>query len=90
MGEAIIRFPRSESDYCIGMCYNKMCGLMTTVLTKLLEEGYLRSSPDRYMRMIKMHEELRNAEADCFGFTSWEDLVKWQGVHGGILGEIET
>ena len=84
----IVRRPTTELETSIGIRLNVITSMMTQLLSDLGKD-YCIKDPVRYDALFRFDKTLLDAEADFFGFNSWEDLRKWQKVHGGILNEIE-
>lgn len=84
----IVRRPTTELETEIGMCLNKIGEMMTQLLSDL-GKNYYEKDPARYAGLFNLNRMLLDAQADYFGFGSFDDLMKWQKVHGGILNEIE-
>ena len=84
----IVRRPTTELETEIGMCLNRITGIMSQLLLDLGKD-YYEKDPVRYEALLKLDGKLLNAEADFFGFNSYSDLRKWKKVHGDILKEIE-
>ena len=90
MDEQIIiaRCPTTELETSIGMRLNDVACMMNQLLSDL-GENYYKKDPRRYSGLLNLYGVLIDAEADFFGFNSWDDLQKWKKVHGEILKEIE-
>ena len=90
MDEQIIiaRCPTTELETSIGMRLNDIACMMNQLLSDL-GENYYKKDPRRYSGLLNLYGVLIDAEADFFGFNSWDDLQKWKKVHGEILKEIE-
>ena len=84
----IVRRPTTELETDIGVRLNKITEMMSQLLLDL-GKNYYEKDPVRYAGLFNLSRMLLDAEADFFGFGSFDDLMKWQKVHGGILNEIE-
>ena len=85
----IIRRPTTDEENAIGASLNGILLAMNVLLANLSKSGYLKKDPTRFMALFCLHKTILDAEADFFGFMSWDDLVKWQNTHGNIFGKIE-
>ena len=85
----IIRRPITPEEALIGMELNAVTRKTNQLLMDLLETKYAEKDPVRFGALFKLHKMMLDAEADFFGFMSWDDLTKWQKLHGNILGKIE-
>ena len=85
----IIRRPTTDEENAIGASLNGILLAMNVLLANLSKSGYLKKDPTRFMALFGLHKTILDAEADFFGFMSWDDLVKWQNTHGNIFGKIE-
>ena len=85
----IIRRPTTDEENAIGASLNGILMAMNVLLANLSKSGYLKKDPTRFMALFGLHKTILDAEADFFGFMSWDDLVKWQNTHGNIFGKIE-
>ena len=85
----IIRRPTTPEETSIGMELNAVTTKTNQLLMTLLETGYAKKDPKRVGALFQLLRIMLDAEADFFGFMSWEDLMKWQKLHGNILGKIE-
>ena len=81
----IVRRPTTTEENAIGVSLNGISMAMNVLLTNLSKSDYLKKDPARFMALIKLHEVILDAEADFFGFMSWDDLTKWQNTHGSIF-----
>lgn len=84
----IVRRPTTDEETSIGIRLSTITEMMTQLLSNLGKEYFVKD-PVRYEALFNLCNTLLNAEADFFGFNSWDDLTKWQKIHGGILKEIE-
>lgn len=85
----IVRRPTTDEEDAIGFRLNSVTRIMTDLLLELSKSDYSKRDPTRFMALFALHKTILDAEADFFGFMSWEDLMKWQDTHGDILGKIE-
>ena len=85
----IARRPTTDEENAIGASLNSISMAMNVLLENLSKSDYLKKDPTRFMALFGLHKMILDAEADFFGFMSWEDLTKWQKLHGNILGKIE-
>ena len=85
----IIRRPTTDEENAIGASLNGILLAMNVLLANLSKSDYLKKDPTRFMALFCLHKTILDAEADFFGFMSWDDLVKWQNTHGNIFGKIE-
>lgn len=85
----IVRRPTTDEENAIGASLNGISMAMNVLLESLSKSDYLKKDPTRFMALFGLHKTILDAEADFFGFMSWDDLVKWQNIHGNILGKIE-
>lgn len=85
----IARRPTTDEENAIGVSLNRVSAIMNELLLELATSGYLKKDPTRFMALYTLHKMILDAEADFFGFMSWEDLMKWQNTHGDVLGKIE-
>lgn len=85
----IIRRPTTPEEISIGMELNAVTNKINQVLMALFETEYAKKDPKRVGALFQLLKVMLDAEADFFGFMSWEDLTKWQKLHGNILGKIE-
>ena len=84
----IVRRPTTDEETSIGIRLSTITEMMTQLLSNLGKE-YCVKDPVRYGALFNLCKMLLNAEADFYGFNSWDDLTKWQKIHGGIFKEIE-
>ena len=85
----IVRRPTTPEETLIGMELNTVINKINQLLMDLLETKYAEKDPVRFGALFKLLRTMLDAEADFFGFMSWEHLTKWQELHGNILGKIE-
>lgn len=85
----IIRRPTTPEEISIGMELNAVTNKINQLLMALFETEYAKKDPKRVGALFQLLKVMLDAEADFFGFMSWEDLTKWQKLHGNILGKIE-
>ena len=85
MDGIIIRRPTTDEETVIGMELNQLTNRMTNLLAALATNEYLKRDPVRFGALYTLNRALLDAEADFFGFGSWDDLTKWQKIHGGIF-----
>ena len=85
----IARRPTTDEENAIGASLNGISMAMNVLLETLSKSDYLKKDPTRFMALFGLHKTILDAEADFFGFMSWEDLTKWQKLHGNIFGKIE-
>ena len=85
----IIRRPTTPEEISIGMELNAVTNKINQLLMALFETEYAKKDPKRVGALFQLLKVMLDAEADFFGFMSWEDLTKWQKLHGNILGNIE-
>lgn len=85
----IIRRPTTPEETSIGIGLNAVTNKTNRLLMDLMETGYARKDPKRVGTLFQLHKMMLDIEADFFGFMSWDDLMKWQKLHGNILGKIE-
>lgn len=85
----IARRPTTDEENATGASLNGISMAMNVLLTNLFKSDYLKKDPTRFMALLGLYKMMLDAEADFFGFMSWEDLTKWQKLHGDILGKIE-
>lgn len=85
----IIRRPTTPEEISIGMELNAITNKTIQLLMALFETEYAKKDPKRIGALFQLHKMMLDAEADFFGFMSWEDLTKWQKLHGNIFGKIE-
>lgn len=85
----IARRPTTDEENAIGALLNGITMAMNVLLENLSKSDYLKKDPTRFMALFCLHKTILDAEADFFGFMSWDDLVKWQNTHGNIFGKIE-
>lgn len=85
----IVRRPTTDEENAIGVSLNRVSAIMNELLLELSKSDYLKKDPKRFMALYALHKTILDAEADFFGFMSWEDLMKWQNTHGNVLGKIE-
>lgn len=85
----VARRPTTDEENAIGLGLNSVSSIMNNLLLDLSESNYLKKDPERFMALFALHKTILDAEADFFGFMSWEDLMKWQNTHGDVLGKIE-
>ena len=85
----IIRRPTTDEETVIGMELNCITDITNRLLRALLETEYRKRDPKRFGALFQLHKTMLDAEADFFGFMSWDDLTKWQKTHGSIFGKIE-
>ena len=85
----IARRPITDEENAIGASLNGISMAMNVLLTNLSKSDYLKKDPTRFMALFGLNKTILDAEADFFGFMSWEDLTKWQKLHGNIFGKIE-
>ena len=82
----IARRPTTDEENAIGASLNGISMAMNVLLANL---SYVKKDPKRFMALFGLHKTILDAEADFFGFMSWDDLAKWQNTHGNIFGKIE-
>ena len=85
----IVRRPTTSEENAIGMELNAVTNKINQLLMALFETEYAKKDPKRVGALFQLLRMMLDAEADFFGFMSWEDLTKWQKLHGDILGKIE-
>lgn len=85
----IIRRPTTPEETLIGMELNAVTNKINQLLMTLFETEYAKKDPKRVGALFQLLKVMLDAEADFFGFMSWEDLMKWQKLHGNIFGKIE-
>lgn len=85
----IARRPTTDEENAIGASLNRISMAMDVLLANLSKSDYSKKDPTRFMALFGLHKMILDAEADFFGFMSWDDLVKWQNTHGNIFGKIE-
>ena len=85
----IIRRPTTPEEISIGMELNIVTNKINQLLMDLFETEYAKKDPKRVLALFQLHKIILDAEADFCGFMSWEDLTKWQKLHGNIFGKIE-
>lgn len=85
----IVRRPTTDEENAIGASLNGISMAMNVLLENLSKSDYLKKDPTRFMALFGLHKTILDAEADFFGFMSWDDLAKWQKTHGNIFGKIE-
>lgn len=85
----IIRRPTTPEEISIGMELNAVTNKINQLLMDLFETEYAKKDPKRVGALFQLLKVMLDAEADFFGFMSWEDLTKWQKLHGNIFGKIE-
>lgn len=85
----IIRRPTTPEEISIGMELNAITNKTNQLLMALFETEYAKKDPKRVGALFQLHKIMLDAEADFFGFMSWEDLTKWQKLHGNVFGKIE-
>lgn len=85
----IVRRPTTDEENAIGFGLNSVSKIMNDLLLELSKSDYLKRDPTRFMALFALSKTILDAEADFFGFMSWEDLMKWQNTHGDVLGKIE-
>lgn len=85
----IVRRPTTSEENAIGMELNVVTNKINQLLMALFETEYAKKDPKRVGALFQLLRMMLDAEADFFGFMSWEDLTKWQKLHGDILGKIE-
>ena len=85
----IIRRPTTPEETSIGMELNAVTNKINQLLMALFETEYAKKDPKRVGALFQLLKVMLDVEADFFGFMSWEDLTKWQKLHGNILGKIE-
>ena len=85
----IVRRPTTDEENAIGASLNGISMAMNILLENLSKSDYLKKDPTRFMALFGLHKTILDAEADFFGFMSWDDLAKWQNTHGNIFGKIE-
>lgn len=85
----IVRRPTTDEENAIGMALNCITDKTNQLLMALLKTEYLKRDPKRFNALSQLHDMMLDAEADFFGFMSWDDLTKWQNTHGGIFGKVE-
>ena len=85
----IVRRPTTDEENAIGASLNGISMAMNVLLANLSKSDYLKKDPTRFMALFGLHKTILDAEADFFGFMSWDDLAKWQKLHGNIFGKIE-
>ena len=85
----IIRRPTTPEEISIGMELNAITNKTNQLLMALFETEYAKKDPKRVGALFQLHKIMLDAEAGFFGFMSWEDLTKWQKLHGNIFGKIE-
>ena len=85
----IVRRPTTSEENAIGIELNRVTDKTSQLLMALLETKYAEKDPVRFGALFQLLRAMLDAEADFFGFMSWEDLTKWQKLHGDILGKIE-
>ena len=85
----IVRRPTTPEEISIGMELNAITNKTNQLLMDLFETEYAKKDPKRVGALFQLLKIMLDAEADFFGFMSWEDLTKWQKLHGNIFGKIE-
>ena len=85
----IIRRPTTPEEISIGMELNAVTNKINQLLMDLFETEYAKKDPKRVGALFQLLKVMLDVEADFFGFMSWEDLTKWQKLHGNIFGKIE-
>ena len=85
----IVRRPTTPEEILIGMELNAVTNKINQLLMDLFETEYAKKDPKRVGALFQLLKVMLDAEADFFGFMSWEDLTKWQKLHGNIFGKIE-
>lgn len=85
----IIRRPTTPEETSIGIELNAITNKTNQLLMALMESRYATKDPKRVGVLFQLHKMMLDVEADFFGFMSWDDLMKWQKLHGNILGKIE-
>ena len=85
----IVRRPTTDEENAIGMELNRITNKTNQLLMDLLKTEYLKRDPKRFGALFQLYKTMLDAEADFFGFMSWDDLTKWQNTHGGIFGKVE-
>ena len=85
----IARRPTTPEETSIGMELNAVTNKINQLLMALFETEYAKKDPKRVGALFQLLKVMLDVEADFFGFMSWEDLTKWQKLHGNILGKIE-
>lgn len=85
----IVRRPTTDEEDAIGMELNRITDITNRLLMALLETEYPKRDPKRFGALSQLYKTMLDAEADFFGFLSWDDLVKWQKTHGSIFGKVE-
>ena len=85
----IVRRPTTPDETAVGVELNAVAGKTTRLLIALLATEYAKKEPKRVGALLQLHKMMLDAEADFFGFMSWDDLMKWQNTHGNILRKIE-
>lgn len=85
----IIRRPTTPEEISIGMELNAVTNKINQLLMALFATEYAKKDPKRIDALFQLLKMMLDAEADFFGFMSWDDLAKWQNLHGNILGKIE-
>ena len=85
----IVRRPTTDEENAIGASLNGISMAMNVLLANLSKSDYAKKDPKRFMALFGLHKTILDAEADFFGFMSWDDLAKWQKLHGNIFGKIE-
>ena len=85
----IVRRPTTPEETLIGMELNAVTNKINQLLMALFETEYAKKDPKRVGALFQLHKMMLDVESDFFGFMSWEDLTKWQKLHGNIFGKIE-
>ena len=85
----IVRRPTTPEEISIGMELNAITNKTNQLLMDLFETEYAKKDPKRVGALFQLLKIMLDAEADFFGFMSWEDITKWQKLHGNIFGKIE-
>ena len=85
----IVRRPTTPEEISIGIELNAVTNKINQLLMDLFETEYAKKDPKRVGALFQLLKVMLDAEADFFGFMSWEDLTKWQKLHGNIFGKIE-
>lgn len=85
MDNIIVRRSTTDEENEIGVSLNCISRIMTVLMKTLSESNYPQKDPTRFIALFNLNKTLLDAEADFFGFASWEDLMKWQNIHGNIF-----
>lgn len=85
----IVRRPTTDEENAIGVSLNGINDAMIKLLKELSKRDYTKKDPARFMALFNLYKLMLEAEADFFGFMTWDDLTKWHNTHGNIFGKIE-